>query len=203
MTTPMSADELIAEITRSFQAEPYPGDLHIVTNNAPGYDLESLQIRETFKVHTWQTMPDDLLLYEQAALSLLSPQGFKYYLPAFLCLAVRHYTAADALPDSLIFHLTPPRRMAAVNTAGARNRPALLLTPQPGPHPDADQPTTPGRMVDQDWQADFFIARARRFNPAQGRAICHFLAYLRDAHGHDYDDGAPDTAIERYWFQFE
>ena len=187
----MHADELIAEITRSFQAEPYPGDLHIVTNNAPGYDLESLQIRETFKRHTWQTMPNDLLLYEQVALSLLSPSGFKYYLPAFLRLAVREYATADALPDSLVFHLTPPPPTAAA-MASVPQPPAL---PPPQPAPDA--------VDDADWQTAFFTARASQFNHAQGRAICHFLAHLRDEHGQDYGDGAPGTAIARYWFQFE
>jgi hypothetical protein len=78
----MSADDLLAELTVCFEHEPYPGDDNLVINNIPDYDLESLQIRDTFKMHTWQTLPDELMLYEQGGYHFLSKQGLKYYLPA-------------------------------------------------------------------------------------------------------------------------
>lgn len=200
----MSADELIAEITDSFQPELRPDDLHIVTNNEPGYDLESLQIRDSFRAYTWQTVPDDLLLYEQAALSLLSPRGFKYYLPAFLRLAVRQYAASDALPDSLVFHLTLPTHLDAAMTALIAKRNALLIRLQQGEKGiDLDWPDEPPQVDNANWQVHFFIARACLFSRAQGRAIYHFLTYLRDKCDSDYEQEAATTAIERYWFQFE
>ena len=192
----MSADDLLAELAACFQHEPYPGDDNLVTNKESGYDLESLQIRDTFKVHTWQTLPDKLMLYEQGGYFFLSRRGLKYYLPAYRGFAVRAYAEADSIPDGLIFSLTLPTAQGDLATASqvaqlAAQRPAMdwRATLQTG------QNELPERV-------SYFLDRYGQFGGAQGRAIYHFLVFMRENYGHDYFNDEPNVAIQRYWFQF-
>ena len=187
----MTAAELLAELTESLQTEPFPGELHIVTNNEAGYDLEALQIRDAFKAHTWQTLPDALMRYEQSGYFLLSPAGFVYYLPAYLCYAVRAYEEADSIPDGLIFALTLPADVAEVLAAHA------YLPPQLSENPLAI--AWEGYPPELQSQAHYHLSRYQRFSAAQGRALYHFLAYMRAAHGQEYWENEPETAIARYW----
>lgn len=195
---PMSAAELLAELTESFQHEPYPGDFNLVTNNAPNYDLESLEIREAFKIYTWQTIPDELLLYERAALSFLSDQGLKYYLPAFIGFAVREYVESDSIPDDMVNSMTLPAEIDELKSALYQKR---YRWDQNMPAIDWDEHTRE-RLRDMNGWVHYFFKRYGQFDRAQSRAILHFLEYLRDQHGEDYLNNEPAVAIERYWFQF-
>jgi len=194
----MSPDELLAELTTSFGPEPRPDEGAIVTNNAPGYDLESLQIRDTFKAYTWQALPQALLEYEQGGFNFLSRAGLRYYLPAYLHFAVRDYAAADAIPDRLIQALTLPAEIDEVLSALATSQygfaDTLLGIDWPAFHQT--------RLRELDQRVHDFIHRYGQFTAAQGRTILHFLEYMQQAHGLDYLDNEPGIAITRYWFQF-
>lgn len=194
----MSADDLLAELTACFQHEPYPGDDNLVTNNEPGYDLEALQIRDTFQAHTWQTLPDALMLHEQGGYFFLSKRGLKYYLPAYLGFAVRAYAEADSIPDGLIFSLTLPTEQDEVAIAADKEHTHLqeLL-------PAGDEQTLPQIRPDElSKRASYFLDRHEQFGGALGRAIYHFLVFMRENYGHDYFNDEPNVAIQRYWFQF-
>ncbi|MBD2767859.1 hypothetical protein IC235_08130 [Hymenobacter sp. BT664] len=194
----MTADELIAEITMCFENEPFPGDLNIVTNNTPGYDLEALQIREAFKVHTWQTLPDELMQYENTAYCSLSAKGLKYYLPAYLQFAVRAYAEADIIPDGLISLLTLPAEVDVVRSAFDIKRYQIDEK-----LPEIDWGSFyQNRLRELNESVRWSIDRYSQFNPAQGRAIYHFLCFMRDEHGADYWNDELQLAIDRYWFQF-
>jgi hypothetical protein len=194
----MSTDELLAELTTSFGPEPRPDEGDIVTNNAPGYDLESLQIRDTFKAYTWQALPQALLEYEQGGFNFLSRAGLRYYLPAYLHFAVRDYAAADAIPDRLIQALTLPAEIDEVLSALATSQYGFADT-----LPDIDWPAFhQTRLRELDQRVHDFIHRYGQFTAAQGRTILHFLEYMQQAHGLDYLDNEPGIAITRYWFQF-
>ena len=194
----MTATDLTTELTECFQHEPYPGDFDIVTNNAPDYDLEALQIRETFKVHTWQTLPDELMQYEQGGYNFLSKKGLKYYLPAYLQFAIRDYTGADSIPDGLISTLTLPAQIDEVRSALDTKRYQLV---EKMPKIDWNN-YHQKRLRDLNESVHWFIDRHSQFDAAQGRAIYHFLCFMRDEHGTDYWNNEPQIAIERYWFQF-
>ena len=67
---------------------PYPGTEYI-TNDLEGNDLERKQIREVFsRYENWQDVPRELLLQERDALPLFEPQGFRFYLPAYMLFAL-------------------------------------------------------------------------------------------------------------------
>ena len=194
----MSADDLLAELTACFQHEPYPGDDNLVTNNEPGYDLEALQIRNTFKGYTWQTLPDELMLYEQGGYFFLSKRGLKYYLPAYLGFAVRAYAEADSIPDGLIFSLTLPTAQDEVAIA-SNGEPTQLQEPLPV----GDEQVLPQTRQDElSKRVSYFLDRYGQFGGAQGRAIYHFLVFMRENYDRDYFNGEPNVAIQCYWFQF-
>lgn len=193
----MSADELIAELEEAFRDEIYPGDLNIVYDNS-SWDPEVLRIRETFKVHTWQTMPDELLLYEQFGMVFLGKKGLKYYLPAFLRFVTRDYAESDAIPDNLIANLTLPTEMDVLQSALSAR-------------PDQLGADTSLVSLNEYYQARLratnervhrFIDHYGQFNQAQSRAILHFLEHVRDEYGEDFFHEEPEIAIQRYWFQF-
>lgn len=194
----MHADDLLAELTASFGQEARPDEQAIVTNNAPGYDLESLQIRDTFKAYTWQALPEALMQYEQGGFNFLSRAGLRYYLPAYLHFAVRDYVAADAIPDRLIQALTLPAEIDEVLSALATSQYGLAET-MPGIDWSAFHQT---RLRELDQRVHDFIHRYGQFTAEQGRAILHFLEYMEQAHGADYLEQEPRIAITRYWFQF-
>lgn len=194
----MKAFILLEEIRAAFQNEPHPSDLDIVTNNTPDYDLESLQIRDTFKVHTWQSLPDELMQYEQGGYVFMTKKGFNYYLPAYLCFTVRDYSGADSIPDNLIVSMTLPAEIDVIismfNTKRYQMNEYL-------PKIDWDE-THQRQLRDMNQSVHGFIDRYGQFNAAQGRAIYHFLVFMRDEYGKDFFNNEPQVAIERYWFQF-
>ena len=193
----MNPTALLTLLDESFGHEPHPGESHIVHNNS-GYDLEAVGIREAFKAHTWQTLPAEVLLHEQSALGFLSKTGFKHYLPAYLRLALRQYEAADMIPDNLMLALTLPTEADIVLSALDIRRYGL----------DENMPGVDwndilqSRLRNLDQETHDFIDRYRQFSHTQGRVIYQFLAFMRDEHGPDFQRKEPETAIERYWFQF-
>lgn len=193
----MNTTKLIAELTESFQNESRPGELDIVYNNSD-YDLEVKRIRETFKVHTWQTLPDELMHYEQGGYIFLSKKGLKYYLPAYLLFAVRDYAGSDSIPDSLVFFLTLPAEVDVIQSALIAKRYRMNES-----IPTVDwNKKYQERLHDTDDRVHRFIDRNSQFTQVQSRAILHFLEYMRDEHGEDFFNNEPQIAIERYWFQF-
>jgi hypothetical protein len=196
----MTATDLLVEITHAFQHELHPGKLNIVNNNS-GYDLEVIQIRDSFNEHTWQTLPDELLQYEQGGYIFLSKQGLLYYLPAYLHFCIREYAAADSIPAGLVFVMTLPTE-ADILLSALHERAFQALA-----YPNTPAPTGEYIRLQHDLRAlnqnvHRFINRWSGFSAAQGRAILHFLEHLRDEHGQDFLDNEPAMAIERYWFQF-
>lgn len=96
------------EIKTAFGDMPYPGTERIV-NDLQGYDLERKQIKEEFsRYENWQDVPRELLLQERDALPLFEPQGFRFYLPAYMLFVVEDYEGADTIPESIVHSQTLP-----------------------------------------------------------------------------------------------
>ena len=194
----MNTTDLLAEITQAFQDEPHPGEWNIVYSNASD-DPEVIQIRESFKAYTWQTLPDNLMQDMQNGYFFLSNRGLRYYLPAYMRYSVREYKEADSIPDGLLYIATLPTEADIMLSAiQEKQSPSLAYSHSVTTSSDYFQ----NRLRDLNQTAHLFIKSWHQFNPAQGRAILHFLEYLRDEHGQDYLDNRPGIAIERYWFQF-
>lgn len=196
----MTIPDLLAEITQAFQDEPHPGEWHIVYDNASD-DPEVIQIRESFNPYTWQTIPDDILQFEQSGYMFLSHRGLRYYLPAYLHYSVRAYREADSIPDGLLFIMELPTEADIMRSALRSKTSPFRAHSGPEALQEAYD-SFQDRLCNLDDAVHRFIDRWSQFSPTQSRAILHFLEYLRDEHGQDYPDDEPAVAIERYWFQF-
>jgi hypothetical protein len=60
-----------------------------------------------YPVEHWRDMPDDLVESEYAALSFLSPDGFRHFIPAYMGFALRRLDSGAAAVDSTIWSLAP------------------------------------------------------------------------------------------------
>lgn len=193
----MTQSELIAEITAAFKDEPYPGDANIVYDNS-GFHLECLEVRDAFMGNLWQGITDAILSAERTGLAFMSKQGFKYYLPAFMCFALRDVEALDEGLGMMLLLLKLPTEIdiAVVADAIHRHEVASKL-------PDVDlNEVLQNQLAHTNAEINSFIARATQFTRAQGRAIYHFLVYMRDEHSELFLNNEPDLAVQRYWFQF-
>ncbi len=103
----LKSEELQQRVKSAFALATYPGDDQLVVVTG-GAHLECEQIRAAFQGKRWQHLPLKFLRYHASSLSFLTPEAFRYYLPAFLLAALQSYKKADMVPFSLVFHLTPP-----------------------------------------------------------------------------------------------
>lgn len=102
---------LVAQIEQAFANTIYPGDDKLINaNHCP----ECEEIALAFQGKLWLQLTDvGFLRYHEAAMSLMYPEGFRFYLPAFLRAALIDPEAADIIHDGLEFHLTPPETEGA------------------------------------------------------------------------------------------
>jgi hypothetical protein len=113
----MDSSEVIARIEAAFPLEPRP---HMTLAQAHlADDSMAREITEdewnaaarSDGQRTWRDFSDDDLLARRLALAHLDPDGFVYYLPAFLCFDLRHYkddwtNQAWLLSGSAVFFVT-------------------------------------------------------------------------------------------------
>ncbi len=101
----MSKDELIALIEQAFANTVYPGDDKLINANHCG---ECAEIAEVFQGKRWASLTDvKFLRHYVAALSLLYPEAFRYYLPAYMIAALTDPATADVILDSVEYDLMP------------------------------------------------------------------------------------------------
>ena len=188
---------LIAEITAAFQSEPPPGDATGVGDNSDAQP-EGREVRDTFRGHRWQAVPDEVLEKAQASLPLMSNVGFKYYLPAFMCSLLRDSRIVAEGIHRLLSLLKLPTEVDSAAVAEKIQRYELA-----GQLPDDElEEFLQSQLTHTNKAINTFIARVAQLTPAQGRAIYHFLTYARDESAVPLWRSEADLAIQRYWFRF-
>jgi hypothetical protein len=60
-----------------------------------------------YELEHWRDMSDDLVESEYAALSFLSPEGFRHFIAAYMRFALRHPDSGAAAVDSTVWGLWP------------------------------------------------------------------------------------------------
>jgi hypothetical protein len=101
-------EALITQIHAAFANTIYPGDDNLINAN---HCQECADIYEAFRGKQWESLTDVRFLRRyEAALSLLYPEAFRYYLPAFMRAALVDHETADVILDGLEFHLSPPEK---------------------------------------------------------------------------------------------
>jgi uncharacterized protein DUF6714 len=165
-------------IDTAFGGMPYPGDEQIVS----GHDGESWEIKSALKGRHWRDLSFESLDHLREALTFLSPEGFRFYLPAFMIILIMDYYRADITDIVVIGRLTLPCASDFERTH--QQRFAEYYRSGEAEH--------------------WFFERVSGFNEAQSKVIRQFLEYMRDAHGVEFRaaNREPETAIERYWHLF-
>jgi len=96
--------EIVDEIRQAFEDTPYPGDDFLV-DPPKGYENRDFDtIAEAFRGKSWQSLSDDFLLKYSEGISLLSPQGLRYFLPAYLIFGL---SKSSRVQEGLVSSLTP------------------------------------------------------------------------------------------------
>jgi hypothetical protein len=176
---------LLGEITENFANVPPP--MRIVENPS---DPEAATVASALRGKDWKTIPDDVLMANRSASAFLTPAAYRYFLPAFMKLAINRYAEADTLVHDLIASMTLPRpediavverALAALGTATETGFEPLLQAYRSGA---AEQR---------------FRARVATLNNVQRATVRHFLEHMRDAHGQDFAVLGPKEALERHW----
>lgn len=194
----ISSSVVLEKIASSFEKMPYPGDLNIVYDNS-GYHLECVEIQNIFANKHWNELTLETLLAQNSALAFMTPQAFRFYLPAYLSIVIREFEEADVLIDNTVFDLTLPVEADSLNKLN-------IIQNSNSPLSDENQDMISQILIDElsysTQKVHRFIERMSGFNQQQGQAIRYFLEYLNFEKQDDFLNNEPQVAIERYWFIF-
>lgn len=100
-------------IVRAFAERPYPGDENIANSDPRYRNYEGHAITAFHRGKRWQEITlrhlfDDYAGDASACLAFMTPEGWRYYLPAYLLIALE-WEESDAVGDSVVGVLTHPR----------------------------------------------------------------------------------------------
>jgi hypothetical protein len=98
-------DRTLATIGAAFADAPRPPDAELLHERC----FDDSDIVALYGVAHWRELDDATVEREYAALSFLSPAGFRHFIPAYLGFALRHLGSGAAAVDSTIWSLSPPR----------------------------------------------------------------------------------------------
>jgi len=169
---------LIAEIRNAFRDTPYPGDRNLSGSRMGD---EAAEIALNLQGVTWQEANPTLLRDNSAATTFLTPEGLKYFLPAFMVAGLMGYTSKHIAVHSL--------------THGFVNRQRLEPTASQYSDDDALKTMALINVVAEgmDWHA-YAVERMSGYNRRERQAIIHYLEHC--AQPRDYRIYA---ALENYW----
>jgi hypothetical protein len=110
----LNRDAVRRRIVAAFAAARYPGDDNIGYDKT-GEHLECKQVADYFRGTRWQDV--DLAFLRKygeradasACLTFMSPEAFRYYLPAFLLVVAESFDEADLLVQTVVSSITPRR----------------------------------------------------------------------------------------------
>jgi hypothetical protein len=156
---------LRAAIAAAFSARPYPGDDRIATRHPRYEDYEGHAVARFHAGKRWPEITLDHLRTgyagdPTACLAFMTPEGWRYYLPAYLTLAL-DWEAADAIGDAVVSNVTHPRAPAMAEALARVAR-------------DLGQPREEMLRA----HAARFEARVAGLSPAEAEAIRAVLGYL-------------------------
>jgi hypothetical protein len=101
------AHDVTARIRDAFSTTPYPGDANVVANSSAD-DRESAAVADAFRAKAWQSISIPDVRRHASALPLLTPDAFRFVLPAYMIAVVDGPREVDVAKDNVLFNLTPP-----------------------------------------------------------------------------------------------
>jgi Family of unknown function (DUF6714) len=124
-------EELREQVARAFSSRPYPGDDDIGEHDERYPDYEGDQLSAFLRGKKWpevtyESLRDHYPGDESACLHFMRDAGFRYYLPAFLLMALDPH--ARDMAEHLCFVLTDPGDAEATRHERFRARVTPLLS---------------------------------------------------------------------------
>ena len=149
------AERLVSQIEEAFSDSPKPEGDPIVLDCDP----DSEEVQAFLRDKDWRDLDARALvpLYMDV-LPLLTPQAFRFFLPAYMIASVEAHDEADALPDFTAYSLTEPDAQDTFSV----DRGVPAMSPQG------------------------FRDNVSQFTAAQEEAIRAFLEHMVAAHGNDW-----------------
>jgi len=98
-------EDTLAIIEAAFADVPRPPDRGLLHERC----FDDNDIAALYGVQHWRELEDATVEREYAALSFLSPAGFRHFVPAYMGFALRHLGSGAAAVDSTIWSLSPFR----------------------------------------------------------------------------------------------
>lgn len=129
------ARELEQHIQEAFGSLRYPGKHKVVYDTAPS-NLDCADILHAFGGRHWSDIPSQVLTKNTMAYHYLTPEGYRFYLPAYLRAALKRENEMAGLRGDLITSLAPRRlkkgdpRIDPQSEKLFRERISLLTEPQ-------------------------------------------------------------------------
>jgi hypothetical protein len=181
-TMTLDPSDLKLRIDEAFGGVPYPGDEHIVACDC----WECQDVKSALKGLDWRDVDVSFkrLGHLWEALTLLSPEGFRFYLPACMLISVMNFDRADIIPNCVVSRLTPLYASDIDRLSRERDREMMREYYRSG---EAERR---------------FLKRVSGLSEAQCKVIRQFLEYMRDAYRTEFVSQEAETALERYWCQF-
>jgi hypothetical protein len=93
----------LAQIEEAFADAPRPPNDALLHERC----MDDNDIVELYRIEHWRDLPDERVETEYAALSFLSPDGFRHFIPAYMGFALRRLDSGAAAVDSTIWSLAP------------------------------------------------------------------------------------------------
>jgi hypothetical protein len=179
-----SAPAALRRLVEQAFAREYPGDNRIAGSDPRYASYEGHAISAFHREKRWQDLTlrhllDDYAGDPTACLAFMTPEGWRYYLPAYLLMTL-DWKAADAVGDSVVGALTHPRAREAAFARVAEDlgleREAVLAS-----------------------QSERFEARMSGLSEAElaaVRAVLGYLAEVVDAENEPYRAQLPNDPRE-------
>jgi uncharacterized protein DUF6714 len=95
--------QTLAQIEAAFTDAPRPSNDDLLHAQC----RDDNDIAQLYSVRHWRELTDELVESEYAALSFLSPDGFRHFIAAYMGFALRNLASGAAAVDSTIWSLSP------------------------------------------------------------------------------------------------
>lgn len=195
-----SSMNLKDELFKAFASCPRPaadGIIRPMSRNHP----ESVGLQKLLADVTPEELTEaDIRRDVEGNLSMLTPEAFRYFLPAFMHAAIAWYSSVSVFASELVGALTVPSReekMASLDQAAE----VLAMTNMSQEMIDTFRKTQ-REFIESGADERRFRERTEVITPAEGAAVLAFLDAFQAAHGEDFPFGEVEAAIDRYWGRY-
>ncbi len=180
---------LLRKLEEAFPAVPLISADLVTTD--PGYlDLERMGLKRKFGGRLWTSLSFEDLQGEAGCFGFLTPEAFRYYLPAFIRFTLLDPVRADLIVDAILSSFASPDQRDYFQ----RRLPDYLATlKRLGIPASAFQEPEPW---DSEEEASFRAERIASLTPKQKAVVRDFVAFLKARRSEAFMPGELEAVLE-------